>query len=672
MTINRARVRDLRGTSLYKECESLYVALRQPGTGQISDASELDVSPDDKRAAFAATIVESLEGMAPTRICQVDLTLGDVRFLTFGPNSDRLPKYSPDGRLIAFLSDRYTAGDFQLYLLDTVSGAAHATRRIEGWVEYIHWSPDGRFILLGVAGRGADVSGKQGAIASTRVMESAPSWMPSVDAGDETYRWRRAWTYELSTGRVRQVSPAGSNVWEADWCGDDYIVAVVSCGPGEGLWYSAGLYVISTDTGESREIYRPPNQIGWPAGSPTGKRIAVVEATCSDRWSVAGELRLIDPISGGIQGVDTGQIDITDAKWLSERDLLLAGHRGFEAAVCVYDAATERIREVWSSSDTTTSEYIKVAPLKSPGDCVLVGESFTRAPEIALIRQGTYRPIKSLDLDSAHHASAVGKAEQVSWPAPDGLEIQGWLLRPTSGHRHPLVMNIHGGPVSHWRPTWLGRRGLPALMLLKHCYAVFLPNPRGSSGRGQDFARRVLGDMGGADTYDYLSGIDHLVARDMADPERLGVTGISYGGFMASWLITQDSRFAAAVSTAPVTNHITEHLLSNIPRFVAMFLADTYANIGGKYYSRSPVIHADKVRTPTLNICGALDRCTPPAEAIQFHNALLENGVESVLVTYPEEGHAIRKLPAAIDYAARLVAWFQEHMPAMTVTDRRA
>jgi dipeptidyl aminopeptidase/acylaminoacyl peptidase len=202
-------------------------------------------------------------------------------------------------------------------------------------------------------------------------------------------------------------------------------------------------------------------------------------------------------------------------------------------------------------------------------------------------------------------------------------------------------------------------------MLLTGGYAVFLPNPRGSSGRGQDFARHVLGQMGGADTHDCLAGLDYLVERGVADPRRLGVTGASYGGFMTSWLITQDTRFAAAVAVAPHTNQVSQHLISNIPQFLTLFLADKFNNPGGKYFERSPIMHAHKVKTPTLNICGALDRCTPPEEAVQFHNALLENGVKSVLVTYPEEGHGIRKLPAAMDCAARTVAWFQEHMPAM-------
>jgi dipeptidyl aminopeptidase/acylaminoacyl peptidase len=343
---------------------------------------------------------------------------------------------------------------------------------------------------------------------------------------------------------------------------------------------------------------------------------------------------------------------------------LLGGHRGFETMTCLFDVTSGAFREVWRTQELDTSgAYVRLSGLDELGDCVLIGESFTRAPEIAAIRQGRYRPLKSFDLGYAEHAKAIGAVERLSWNAADGMEIQGYLLLPKIKGPHPLVMNTHGGPVSRWRPMWLGRQlGVPILMLIQRGFAVFFPNPRGSSGRGQQFARSVLGDMGGADAFDCLAGLDHLIEQGIADPKRLGVTGGSYGGFMTSWLITQDTRFAAAVALAPVTNQVSQHLVSNIPHFVKLFLADAYTNATGKYFERSPIMHAHKVKTPTLSICGALDRCTPPEEAVQFHNALLEHDVKSVLVTYPEEGHAIRKFPAAIDYAARLVAWFQEHM----------
>jgi dipeptidyl aminopeptidase/acylaminoacyl peptidase len=654
---------DLRDTDLFQEARALFMAARQPGTGRVSDGVEASVSPDGNRAVFAGSFADALEGASKTRICLTNLVSGDTNVLTLGPNLDRLPKFSPDGRRVAFLSDRRKSGDFQLYLLDPASGAASATPRVDGWVEYLHWSPDGTRILLGVAGHGADLSGGQGAVASQQADIGLPSWMPDVQTGDETFRWRRALIYDLDSGIVRRASPDGLNIWESAWCGSDAIAAVASPGPGEGLWYGAGLHLIDIGSGNAREVYKPGDQLGWPASSPSGRWIAIVEAICSDRGLVAGDLRIVDTQSGEVRKVDTGRIDVTHAEWRSDDMLLFAGHRAFETVVALYRASSGTCEDVWASEEVTTGgRYIQLSGFGDRGDCVLIGENFTTAPEIAVIKDGEYRRVKSLDAGFADQLGAVASMETVRWIAPDGLEIHGYLLKPKGEGPHPTILHIHGGPVWHWRPTWLARNGIPFLMLLRRGYAIFYPNPRGSSGRGQDFVRRIMGDMNGAETYDYLSGLDALVERGIADPDRLGVTGGSYGGNMTSWLVTQDDRFAAAVSVAPHTNQVTERLISNIPHFWDMILQDDYTNAGGKYYTRSAIMHARNVTTPTLNIAGLLDRCTPPEEAVQFHNALLLNGVKSALAVYPEEGHGIRGFPAVFDYCARVVGWFEDNI----------
>jgi dipeptidyl aminopeptidase/acylaminoacyl peptidase len=655
--------RDIRETLLYHEAEAIYSALRRPGTGQISDAAEVHASPDGRHGVFSGTLCDELAGSPPTRICQVDLASGDTRVLTFGPNVDRSPRYSPDGRRIAFLSDRVERGNFQLFLLDPLTGQAQTTPRLEGWIEYLHWAPDGTRVLLGVAGHGADVSGAQGAVSSQKQSHAAPSWMPSVETGDESFRWRHAWVYELATNSVRRVSTAGINIWEAVWCGNTAIAAVVSPGPGEGRWYSACLQRVELTSGEALTLYTPRDQLGWPAASPDGKQVAVVEAVCSDRGLVAGDLLVIDVRSARVHRVNTDGVDVTFTEWRSEHSLLVAGHSGFETVVGIFDVATDRFDRTWSSRDLTAAgRYVSVSGTSEFGDCIFVAEGFCRAPEIGAVSRGSYRAVRSFDLGYAEFASHIHAVECLSWKASDGLEIQGWLLLPKGLAPYPLVLNVHGGPVWLFKPTYLGRSNVASLMLLKRGYAIFLPNPRGSSGRGQTFARKIFGDMGGAETTDHLSGIDHVVALGLADPKRLCVTGGSHGGFMASWIIGQDTRFVAAVPLAPITNWVSEHLVSNIPDFCAVALADRYDNIAGEYFKRSPVMHAHKVRTPTLNLCGALDRCTPPSEAVQFHNALLQNGVKSILVMYPEEGHGIRKFPAAIDHTARTVSWFEEHV----------
>jgi dipeptidyl aminopeptidase/acylaminoacyl peptidase len=194
---------------------------------------------------------------------------------------------------------------------------------------------------------------------------------------------------------------------------------------------------------------------------------------------------------------------------------------------------------------------------------------------------------------------------------------------------------------------------------------VLHPNPRGSSGRGREFAAAVVGDMGGADTYDYLSGIDAMVERGIADPARIGTMGVSYGGYMSAWLVTLDQRFRAAVAGSPVTEWYSFTFTTNIAGWGLWFLdhADPEAT-GNQLHTRSPVLHASTARTPTMLTAGAKDRCTPAGQAREFYQALTGHGVDSELIIYPEEGHGVGRFPALTDYLTRLVGWFGKYMPA--------
>jgi dipeptidyl aminopeptidase/acylaminoacyl peptidase len=347
--------------------------------------------------------------------------------------------------------------------------------------------------------------------------------------------------------------------------------------------------------------------------------------------------------------------------------MLFAAAQGPETLVGLLDLATQRSRALWRGSvrNPSGAMFPEIAPLgRNAGDVLMMIESFLDAPTLVALENGRERDIRrfgSAEVDA--EIGSLGSERDFSWTAPDGITIHGWLVTPPGPGPHPVIMQVHGGPVWYVRPLYLGRSAF-GQMALKAGYALFQPNVRGSSGRGQAFARHVFGDMGGGDTHDYLSGLDALVEAGTADPKRIGVTGGSYGGFMTSWLITQDQRFAAAVPVAPVTNWVSEHLTSNIPTFCELFLNDRMNNPTGKYVTRSPIFFADRVRTPTLNICGALDRITPAGQALEFHSALRMAGAESVLVTYPHEGHGVRTMPALFDFTARLLEWFDRYMPA--------
>jgi dipeptidyl aminopeptidase/acylaminoacyl peptidase len=457
------------------------------------------------------------------------------------------------------------------------------------------------------------------------------------------------------------------NVWEASWCGPRAVAVVCSDGPGEEVWYTASLQLLSLDDPTPRLLFKPADQIGWLSASPSGKRLAFVEAVCSDRTIVAGDMRIIEVNSGAVMTAETLQADVVQTAWRGEEHVFFAAVQGPEAILGTFELGSGQSQEIWRGQDIQPSgvRFPEATPLGArPGDCVFACEGYFKPQTLTVLENGVAREVARFGSnDVAPRISDLGAARDVVWTAPDGRAIHGWLLTPATEGPFPLILEIHGGPVWAFRPRYVGRSPLHQL-LIEGGYAILQVNPRGSSGRGQDFARQVFGDMGGADRFDYLSGLDAMVERGIVDPKRIGVTGGSYGGFMSSWLITQDQRFAAAVPVAPVTNWVSEHLTCHIPHFCQTFLSDSIDNPTGKYFTRSPIHYADRVKTPTLHICGALDKNTPPGQALEFHHALTLNGVRSVLATYPEEGHGVRKMPASLDYAARVAGWFQEHMPA--------
>lgn len=661
--------KDFREHRSFIEAEQLTRAWLRPGSGEVSSLTQLMVSPDGGTAVAAAVVCEALQGVPSTRIAFVDLGSGAIETVTNGAGSDSSPKWSPDGGSIAYLSDREQAHANQLRILDVNTRIDVAGPQIDGLVESVQWSADGQSLLLCVAGFGSDLAGAQGAIAvaSNQDAETQASWAPSVEGAPEASPWRSVWIQDVATASVRRLTLPGVNVWQASWAGPGHVVAICSDHPEETWWYTADVRLIAVEDGSVRTLFKPEDQLNCAVATPSGGTIAVIEAVCSDRNLVAGNLRLIDVASGAVTQVATLDADVTQLIWRDEHRLLFGAGQGPDFVAGVYDRQTGEARELWRDSQRQPngSIFSELAPLgRHPESFLCLVESFLEAPTLVAFEAGTERLIRSFavpELDARMQALGASARDFV-WTAPDGLEMHGWLITPKGDGPHPLIMQVHGGPVWYVRPQYIGRSALQQ-MALAAGYALFLPNPRGSSGRGQAFARLVFGDMGGADTYDYLSGLDALQAQGVIDPGRIGVMGNSYGGYITSWLITQDQRFAAAVPTSPVTNWVSQHLTCNVPTFCELALRDALSDPQGQYFTRSPIHYAERVKTPTLHVCGALDKITPAGQALEFHRALQSvSEVESVLLTYPLEGHGVRSMPAVFDFTARVMVWFERHM----------
>ena len=295
--------RDLRGTPAFELVKEHYRKLYEPMFGRIHAPAEgwpfgpavPQPSPDGTRFLFEGERIDGLEEDPLTRIVLAETDGAPVREITFGPGDDVFPRWSPDGRWISFHSDRVLRGRRQLYLLGAGElGEPHALPEVPGTIEFHSWSPDGTRVLIGAAGIGADHSGASGS--GTVVVDvELPVWMPEVQSRENRdVEARRLYLLDVESGELARVGAEELNVWEASWCGNDALAIVATESAAETDWYHASLRVIDLKTGEDHVLLEGDAAFGLPTGSPDGRLIAVVEAVCSDRLLVAGDVMLVE------------------------------------------------------------------------------------------------------------------------------------------------------------------------------------------------------------------------------------------------------------------------------------------------------------------------------------------------------------------------------------------
>jgi dipeptidyl aminopeptidase/acylaminoacyl peptidase len=670
MRVSRTMRKDLRESPEYAAAAEYVRRLHEPAFGRPHHVTDLVTTADASRVVVTGSVYDELEGSPRTALYEV--RDGGLHALTSGGGSAKAGRFAPDGSALAFLSDRAKAEVFQLYLLaDGQLGEARPAPAVPGTVEFLAWSPDGTAILLGVAGLGAEMADAQGSGTASTGESGLPSWYPEVEAGTPDDAWRSLWLYTPASGKLARVSPDGLNVWEAAWSGPGHVLTIASEQPGEDEWYGAVLSRLDISTGEVTELLRSDVQLGLPAGTSDGTKAAVVEAVCSDRCIVAGDLIVLDLVAGRRCAVDTAGTDVTAVEWIDGTRLGYIGQRHLDSVAGIAGIGEGALPETIAAKDLVTSAqswaswFYPAGAFTSDGRVVVIRDDYDLPEQIAVVGPGTDQVLASLaHAGTDYIRSIAGSAANVSWNAPDGTTIEGVLCTPAGTGPFPLILHVHGGPIGAYQRKWM-MRGDSVPLLVSRGYAVLLPNPRGSAGRGQEFAAAVVGDMGGADTHDYLSGIDAMIERGIADPARIGTIGGSYGGFMSAWLVTQDQRFKAAVAASPVTEWYSFTFTTNIPRWGLRFLGGADPEeVGNQAHTRSPVMHASKARTPTMLTAGAQDRCTPTGQAREFYQALIGHGIDSELVIYPGEGHGVRRFPAITDFLARIVVWFERYMPA--------
>jgi dipeptidyl aminopeptidase/acylaminoacyl peptidase len=602
--------------------------------------NEVALSPDGSRIAFAVSASFREQG----KPIETRLWAGEVGGELQPGEGGTLPSFSPDGARLAFASDRGHEGRLSLWIDE------RELDEIPGSIEAIHWSPDGSSLLVLAADVGAD---RAGAHSATRIEEAgAAAQDPKVFRPARF--WRRLWLVDAATGNARDVTPEGVNVFEFGWAGGK-AAAVCTDEPSESAWYDAWLGLIDLDARSVERVHTPKWQLQAPRISPGGQ-VAFVEGFSSDRGTLTGTVHVLG------RGPVAPELHATWLEFGDEDTLWVAGWRGagsFGGRLSLDGAYEELV-----GGDVTIGPRFSpsLAVSRDGSRAAAAYESSDEPPEIALWEGGEQQMLTSLNAEVAPKLATLDW-RGYRWDSFDGLEIEGLLALPRERQNGPLplVVLVHGGPTGCWPSTFAPAYGVVQL-LAADGYAALLPNVRGSVGRGPEFAEANLGDMGGGDLQDILTGIDALVRDGIVDDRRVAIAGGSYGGFMSSWAVTQTDRFAAAIPLAVVTDWVSFHSTTNIGQFDRLFLQAEPYDAEGEYTRRSPVYHASKCRTPTLILHGEDDLCTPLSQAVEFYNALVEAGCETELVVYPREGHGWTERAHQLDAWTRMRDWLARHV----------
>jgi len=622
--------------------------------------AELTFSPDGSRIAFAlhATVAD-VGSFVPSDLYVAEAEGDEPPLqLTSGAWSDRTPAWSHDGSRLAFLSDRITPGHQLPYTMPADGGEPALAATLVGSAESVAWSSDGNRLLVLAADPGS-----YGLDWSARAVNGAsPTTDPVVRRPGDARR--RLFLIDLASGDVAEVGPPDLSVWEVDWDGDATVVAIVSRDHSGSGWYQGVVAQLDLEARTARTVYEPSWQMEGLALSPDAGRAVVVEGYASDHGLLAGNLVLIDVATGAATDPWPDLQTVGLASWCDDGSLWYASTEGTGNA-CGRIWLDGRREERWRD-DAFVGDAVTTPSCAITEDAAAVWtthQAHGRSPELARFDQAAGRWSRLTGFnDHIVEGRVFPDLRTIRWMAEDGVEIEGLLMTPHGADGQlPMIVCVHGGPTWNWG-AYFSDSEPNAVLLASAGYACLLPNPRGSIGRGHAFAQGVIGDGGGVDYRDIIAGVDHCVAEGFADPDRLGISGLSYGGYMAGWAVGQTDRFGAAVAMSVVSNYVSFHLTSEVWWYDQAILKGDWNDPTSQYVERSPVTFAHRCTTPTLIIQGAEDRCTPPGQAEELYHAIAAAGAEVELVIYPREGHVPVERAHALDAIRRTQAWFDRHL----------
>ena len=607
-------------------------------TDAMADFSSVAISPDGSRVAFQKNFKHA------STLWLTNLSTHRTVQLSAGAKADATnPAWSPDGKRVAFLSDAHTKGRASLYVAGANGSGVHMLAVLGGLPQRLTRSPDGKHLAMLYIAKPHRMAGAL-----------APGARDVGVIGSVTDEQQLA-TVDASSGAVNLVTPGSDYVYEYAWAPNSRSFACTYArGNGDNNWWVAKLATVPAAGGALHDILAPKFQINDPTWSPDGTHVAVIGGLMSDFGPVGGDVYVVDAQSGDSRdATPDAKFNAADLHWATARHMLVVAH--VMGSLHLLDLNPQ-------TGATTTlignEEALRSVSIARNGTIALVRSSFSAPPEVWA---GSANALRAITNTNATVPNLSGKATSLTWKS-DPFTVQGWLVYPLhydASKKYPMVMIVHGGPSSESVPGYNGRF---AAALTARGYFVLEPNPRGSYGQGEAFTKGNIKDFGYGDWRDDLAGLDAAIAAAPIDPNRLGLFGWSYGGYMAMWAETQTTRLKAIVGGAGIVSWQSYYGQNKIDQWMIPFFGASVYDDPEVYAKSSPITYIKNSHTPILILQGERDEEVPAPQAFELDHAMQALGVPSELVVYADEGHGPRQPKNQIDILVRTVGWFDKYL----------
>lgn len=647
--------------------------LRPEDVLSLKTVSDPQVSPEGSWVAFTVRTNDVKEDRRDTDVWMVPLAPmaqtpggGAVR-VTSSPKPESRPRFSPDGRYLAFLSGR--EGDkSQVWLLDRQGGEAVKLTDYKADVGDLAWSPDSKRLALIVgdvdpddpAAPGPDGKPKEGADKTPKPIVIRRLQFKRDREGYLRELRSHLYVFDVAAKKSEQITSGPYDDEEPVWSPDGRCIAFTSNRSKEpDANDNRDVFLIAPRAGEMpKALTTSPASDASPAFSPDGRWIAYVTGGApEDIWYATSSVAVV-PVAGGEPRLLTRELDrnVRNPRFAPDGKSILfgvdEGGTVHLARVPAAGGAAERIvggdREVESYSQGPKGELV-----------VLESQPSYPAEISAVDAKGNLRRLTAVN-DDFLKGIRLAKVQRLKVKSADGQEIDAFLTLPPDsppGRRLPTILRIHGGPTDQYTMSFQADWQI----LAAHGYAVVTANPRGSSGYGRDFSHALWADWGNKDYEDVMAAVDQAIAMGVADPGRLGVGGWSYGGILTDYVVTKTGRFKAAISGSSETNYLANYGTDHYQKEWEAELGLPWKN-PQLWIRLSPFYQVEKITTPTLFLCGAADVNVPCLNSEQLFQAMRRLGRDTELVVYPDQFHSIEKPSYVKDRFERYLDWYDKHL----------